>query len=53
LLGPAVSQPFLGQKCCFWTEWSENSTFGAGTAEEGLDVTSYMSYTYAEGRTSR
>ena len=34
LLGRAVSQPFLGKKWYFRTQWSENSTFGPETAEE-------------------
>jgi hypothetical protein len=52
LLSPVVPQPFLGQKCRFRANGSENSTFGPETAKKRLDLTRYMNYMNAEGSES-
>ena len=50
VLGPAFSQPFLAEKCCFSDHAEQKQHFRPETAEEWLELTSYMSYMDDEGR---
>ena len=52
LLDTAVSQPFLAEKHCFSDPVERKRLFRSEMAEERLDLTSYMSYTYGESRGS-